>query len=207
MTTSQENHKRYKSKLVEITCALIDEQNGYANINMRTVARKAGCAHTNIYNYFDNYVELLYAAKLKTMEKLVVFTQQHVGTKAETYEHFSAFINAQIEFAIQHQGLYRFFWLEELPGAVPLNIMMFAKELRNRFATLVFNCSKNQLSYEDATIISDILHSYLHGEICKVISKRNIHLPFDQDKERINSNVNKLMLLLFENHQSFLNEY
>lgn len=179
---------------------MIDQNHGAAHINMRAITRAAGCAHTNVYNYFDSYSDLLYAAMLRTMEMLVLFTQKHVGTKARTYEHFSDFINAQIEFAVQHQGLFWFFWLERLPGAVPEEIKNFAQKLKNRFAELVLNCSDGKLTENEAMEISVVLHSYLHGEICKMISTRELEKSgFDETKQRIKANVDRLLKLLINN--------
>ncbi|MCK5130483.1 MAG: TetR/AcrR family transcriptional regulator [Clostridiales bacterium] len=201
---TKDSRDSYKRKLIEITCAMIDENNGYTNTNMRTVAKIAGCAHTNIYNYYSNYVELLYAAMKRSFEKVVLFTQERVGARAASVDHFPDFIDAQIEFSIQHQGLYRFIWLEDLPGAIPDEVKEFAMELKNRFALLVYKCAEGKLTSEEAAEISYILHSYLHGEICKMISARDVEVPISQGKEKIKQNVMKLMQIMFENAKLFL---
>lgn len=84
MPVKGENHENTKDRLIEIACEMIAENNGASNINMRAVARRAGCAHTNVYSYFSSFNHLLYAAMLRTLEKLVIFAQQQVGTRAST---------------------------------------------------------------------------------------------------------------------------
>lgn len=193
MSNALHQNDGMKSKLIEITCQMIEQNNGSAHINMRAVARQAGCAHTNVYNYFASFNDLLYAAMFRVMEKIVQYTQKQVGTIAQTMDHFPAFIYAQIDFAFQFPGLFRFFWLDSLPGEpVPEEVKRFGLELKKRFAELVFNCSNGKLARDEAFEVSIILHSYLHGEICKLITGRDL----DITREKIRNNVDRLLQIL-----------
>lgn len=185
-----------REKLVETACEMIASNNGSSRINMRAIARKAGCAHTNIYSYFRSFDDLLYAAMLRTMETVVRFTQERVGTVAKTSEHFPAFILAQIDFAVDHPGLFRFLWLEILSGTIPDDVKSFAMQLKHKFAELVFNCSDGKLDRQAALEVSIILHSYLHGEVCKLISGREMELNFEKARDKILRNEVDLMRLL-----------
>ncbi|HEX2926084.1 MAG TPA: TetR/AcrR family transcriptional regulator [Ruminiclostridium sp.] len=194
MPKTRDKNENIKDKLIETTCEMIAENNGASNINMRAVARRAGCAHTNVYSYFTSFNDLLYAAMLRTLEKLVIFTQANVGARASTKEHFPKFIYAQIDFAIQYPGLFRFIWLEALTEPVPDIIKAFGCELKNRFAELVYNCSDGKLTRKQALEYSVIVHSYMHGEICKMISGRD-NVNFCESRENIKANIEQLMLL------------
>jgi hypothetical protein len=130
------------------------------------------------------------------MEILVLSTQKRVGTRARTYEHLSDFIDAQIEFAERHEGLFRFLWLEKLSGTAPDKVRDFAVELKNRFATLIFNCSEGKLTKEEALEVSMILHSYLHGEICKMLNERIMDVKREEMREEVKTNVDRLLKLL-----------
>jgi hypothetical protein len=126
-----------------------------------------------------------------------------VGTKPQTKDHFSGFIYAQIDFAIAYPGLFRFMWLDILTGPVPKDILKFAGGLKNRFAELVHIYSDGKLTGEQAYEVSIIVHSYLHGEICKMICGRdNVDTDTDTDtdtvtvRHEIKSNVDRLLKLL-----------
>lgn len=193
-------HDSFRNKLIEITCAMIDNSGGSGGINMRSLAREAGCAHTNIYNYFSSFHELLYVAMLRTMEKLVLFTQEQVGGRPNSAEDFPKFIQAQIDFARKHSGLYRFMWLETLTGDVPENIKEFARVLKNRFAELVYISAGGKLTHDEALEASMILHGYLHGDICKMISGRDMDMKTDAFRDIIMKNVERLLKMLTEKH-------
>lgn len=191
--------KTLRNKLIEITCVMIDNSGSSTGINMRSVAREAGCAHTNVYNYFNSFTDLLYAAMLRTMEILIQFTQQQVGHRPNSAEDFPKFIYAQIDFALKHPGLFRFMWLESLSGDIPANIKEIARELKNRFAGLVYISAGGKLTNDEAMEASIILHGYLHGDICKMISGREIDVKMDEEREIIKKNVDRLLKMLIEN--------
>lgn len=200
----QENRESesLKDKLIEITCAMVEKNGSSHGINMRAVAREAGCAHTNIYNYFGSFSDLLYAAILRTMEKMVRFTQEQVGGIANSEADFSKFIDAQIDFAIEHPGLFRFMWQETIQGEIPESIKEFAGMLKNRFAELVYICAGGKLTADEAMKASIILHGYLYGDISKMISGRELDMKTDENRERIKGNVDRLLRILIEDYAS-----
>ncbi|UYP44628.1 hypothetical protein NEF87_000913 [Candidatus Lokiarchaeum ossiferum] len=204
MEKPADQSRNLKQKLIEICCQMIDEKKGLNNISLRSIARKAGCAHTNIYNFFGDFNSFLYAAMIHTMENIILFTQKQVGTRARNFEHFPAFIDAQIDFAHQHEGLFRFIWLEKIEEPIPLRVTQFSEELKKRFAELVYNSMQEKVPRNAAYEISYILHSYLHGELCKFITRRTIGMTFDKFKVELNGNIQKMMFLLMESYEKFI---
>ena len=55
-------------RFVDTTLELIAEQGGSQGVNLREVARRIGCAHTNVYNYFDSYDDLLWSAFRRVLD-------------------------------------------------------------------------------------------------------------------------------------------
>ena len=49
-------------RFIDETLELIAEKGGSQEVNLREIARRIGCAHTNAYNYFVSFDELLWAA-------------------------------------------------------------------------------------------------------------------------------------------------
>ena len=52
-----------KELIVETALALINEEGSSSKVNLREIARRLGCAHTNIYNYYPSLDELLGRAR------------------------------------------------------------------------------------------------------------------------------------------------
>jgi len=51
-----------KTRIIEVTLELINREGGVQGVNLRQIARLLSCAHTNLYNYFSDGNELLWAA-------------------------------------------------------------------------------------------------------------------------------------------------
>ena len=190
-------------RLVDLTLDLIESRGGLRQVNLREVARLAKCSHANLYNYFSSFEVLLWATLDRAIERLVAHTETAMRGQARPEGMFRIFVSSQIDFAVLHPGTYRLIWLETLSGspppAVALRIqrtpILFAETLRKTMAP----------SAPPATVerAARIIHSYLHGEICKLVCARMIE-PLDQSNKAdldhvrnlINANAQRLAKLL-----------
>ena len=161
-------------RLIEITLQLIDENDGLRGVNLRQIARLAGCAHTNVYNYFQNFEGLLWAALERVLKRWVQYTEERKqGSPDLEPETFLAnFTASQIDFALEHSGWYRFIWLEPLSGSPPPQVMEVLQNMQADFLEILSTLSGNTLDHEYMDRVATIIHGYLHGEICKVINGR-----------------------------------
>ena len=103
-------------RYIEATLALIDESHGITGVDLRKVSRSLGCAHTNIYNYFDSYADLLWHVLVEVMERLMDHTKKETAGIYDKRQAFRVFIGSQIDFALSHPGWYRFLWMDPLKG-------------------------------------------------------------------------------------------
>ena len=185
------------ARLLNAAIAAIEEAGGCRGVNLRGIAQAAGCAHTNVYNYFSSYEALLWGALAEALERMSTFTQRRLDAVREPEEAVRAFVEAQIDFAVEHPGLYRLVWLEALAGAPPPAIRDRLAAMRIRWIQVMTGRPLRQLSAAVARRADDILHGYVHGEICKLICGRVLPAGTTaESRVRIVANVELLSELL-----------
>jgi len=151
-----------KEIIINKTLELIEEKQSIQKINLRKIAKELNCAHTNLYNYFSSYNNLLWnalAEAIKIMNQSI-FTQNNL----------EKIIDSFIQFSIEHKGLYRLIWYEKVEGEVPKDV----KELLLEPQRKTYENLKDQ--YENWNLVSKKIQvslAYVHGEITIMINNRN----------------------------------
>jgi len=161
-------------QLVEVTLALIESRGGLRAVNLREVARHAKCSHANVYNYFDSFADLLWATLDLAIARLIAHTEAALQARSRPGEIFRVFIDSQIDFALQHPGIYRFIWLDTLSGVPPAYVAERIRATPILFATTLRESLAPKASIAVATRATRMVHGYLHGEICKLICARAV---------------------------------
>ncbi len=177
--------------LLRLTLEMIDEHHSSKGVNLREIAKRAGCAHTNIYNYFKNLEELIWYALAHSYKFLAQYIMKKIGTEYNASQFFAKLIESQIDFALEHPGLYRFMWLEPAPGTPPKSVMKYWNKFIDDFVLMIFALSDKKLNHEKCEIIAEIIMGYIHGEISDMIQlpkKKNT-----KEKERITKNAQILL--------------
>lgn len=175
-------------RILDVTVRLIDEKNGLYQVNLRQIAQLAGCAHTNVYNYFENFEGLLWAAFGRILDLWRNYVQDHVRSDLPASERLLDFIAVQIDFALEHAGWYRCIWLDAFFGSPPAEIMARFHDVRQGFIELLAQSSSQPLTVGQAEQLEIVLHGYVHGEICKLINGRILVADPQAYKARILAN-------------------
>jgi len=163
-----------KEIILETTLNLIEEKSGVRNVNLREIAKRIGCAHTNIYNYFENLDDIFWESLTLVLSKMMDFCARNIQGKLIDEENLFVLLSNIIDFSIQHPDWYRLIWLDSLNGNPKENIKEKLYIPGNKFEEYIFIINKNQISKKRAQLISNILFNYLHGELCKLINNRNL---------------------------------
>jgi AcrR family transcriptional regulator len=185
-------------RILDVTVRLIDEKKGVHQVNLRQIAQFAGCAHTNVYNYFENFEGLLWAAWGRIIALWQEYVQAHVRPDLPATEHLFDFIAVYIEFALEHTGWFRCLWLDPLFGDPPAEILAQFQNLRNRFLERVIQASTKPLTAEQADQIEMLLHGYVHGEVCKLLTGRLLVPDRQAYQAQILNNFRHLFQLLMQ---------
>lgn len=125
-----------REDFVAAVLTLIDNGLGFRDLNLRRVARQVGCAHTNAYNYFSSWEELLWFSLEGAMEGLLCSAglPHNPGSLSnpELLNHIRSFpgpgekgnlFEVYVDFAYRHPGWYRLIWLDPMGGKPPEEIL------------------------------------------------------------------------------------
>ncbi|TCT12214.1 TetR family transcriptional regulator [Natranaerovirga pectinivora] len=187
-----------KDLIIETTLALIEKNEGLKDVNLRGIAKAIGCAHTNLYNYFQSFNEIIWEALGRVILKMIAYVETNVGSEIEDDEKIFMLFASVIDFSMDHPGWFRLMWLEEIDGEPPNEVIQILSMPGEGLKGALMKASGNKLTEERAIIIEDILYTYIHGELCKWINNRSFTNNPQETKEKWLSNLKELYSLLMD---------
>ncbi|GAP15870.1 transcriptional regulator [Longilinea arvoryzae] len=167
-----------RADIIQATLELIQEKESASRVNLRAVARALGCAHTNIYNYFDDFDDLLWAALDTAGDRFIADVTAGVKSTRETTTSLNRFFAGIIDFYLVHKGWLRLFWADPLKGPRPVESAALG-EKRVASLALLFGdavqetCGINLPQTEAYHLLHEV-HCYLYGEMSINISGRGL---------------------------------
>lgn len=183
-------------RLLDVTLDLIDERGSSRGVNLREIAKRAGCAHTNAYNYFYNLEELFWYALARLLKRMELYMVEKVGLVYDSDQYFENFILSQIDFSFEHPGWYRFIWLEHISGSPPRVVMRYWEKITADFVLVIFALSRKRLTQKQCETVAQIIRGYIHGEICSMLSGKMYHGDRDRIQAKIIVNAQTLLKAL-----------
>ena len=162
-------------RYVDATLELIAETGGSLDVNLRAVSRRLGCAHTNVYNYFDSYGDLLWAAFRRALRTY----GGHLTAGLEVDMPAEAYLQRTIEnlasFPQLNPGLYRFIGSDPIDLAtIPPDILVTVTAMKRWFAATIAAAAGPRLDAEQARSVADMVLAYVDGETLNLINGRSI---------------------------------
>lgn len=183
-------------RFVDTTLAMIAEQGGSLKVNLRQVSRRMGCAHTNAYNYFDDYGDLLWAAFRKALLIYADHLIHDLDVSLEPDDYVRRVITNLASFPEENPGLYRFIGSDPIDlGQIPGDILEDVAQMK-RWLGEVFAAAGPGLPADEARAASDIVLAYIDGETLNLINGRVI--PSEDLRGRIVANAMRLFGLLVQ---------
>lgn len=95
-------------RYIEATLTLIAERGGSAQVNLREISRRIGCAHTNVYNYFEDREGRLLHALRRALRQYGDAITTGLDDTLSGQAFLRRMIRNMIEWPIQNPGLHRF---------------------------------------------------------------------------------------------------
>ena len=187
-----------KELIIETTLLLIEENKGIKDVNLRGIAKKIGCAHTNLYNYFNSLDEIFWESLGQVLLKMINFVDSNLDTETDSEEKLYLVLSNIIDFSMDHPGWYKLIWFESIGGNPSPEVIKILHTPSQGFNTELIKISNNKLSEEKANLIGDILLTYLHGELCKWINNRSFITSREETKMKSLSNLKNLYKLLIQ---------
>lgn len=153
---------------------MIEHKNGRKNLTIREIATKLGCSHPNIYNHYQSIDMVLWDVIEYVLLKMIDYVEKKINLINNRDEKFQAFIKNLIEFSINNIGWYKLLWFDEIKGDMPEKTREIIQIPGYKFAEIIFLLYNEIDSPPKAFSIAGIIHCYLHGELSKLITNRNL---------------------------------
>lgn len=165
-----------KEQIINRTLKLLQNRRDVQSLNLREIARELGCAHTNLYNYFSSYTELLWEAHSACMETMLAQIRTAVTPALDPQCKLQAFFGAVVRVYLENTGWFRLVWLEYLGEQQPENNVLAVAVARKQMNEMVANIweelSGRPSIAEKLEKTVHFVHCYLVGEISNYISGR-----------------------------------
>ena len=181
-------------RFIDATLELIAEEGGSIGVNLRAVSRRLGCAHTNVYNYFDSYGELLWGAFRRSLRVYGQYLIHDLDRDLEPREYLQRTLVNLATFPQQNPGLYRFIASDPIDlASIPGDLMETVTAMKQWLADVVAAAAPGT-DHARAREAANVMLAYIDGETLNLINGRAIP---DEDLEgRVVANAFRLFDLL-----------
>lgn len=170
--------KMSKEQIINTALELMRSEQDYKNINLREIARTLGCAHTNIYNYFQSSTDLLWAAHTALQEIFMKTLRNNLSASTDSKRRLNIFFETFISFYMDNIGWFRLAWMVYIGDKRPESDITANQKAREELDKYIIDIWKNlSETYADHKKVSDSVHNvhcYIIGEISNYISGRRI---------------------------------
>ena len=189
-----------KEQVVDTTLKLIKDSENIRSVNLRGVAREIGCSHTNLYNYFSSFDELLWCSHIRILEIFLETLKEKLRKSEDNEVKLSYLYNHFLDFYLENKGWLRLAWFEILEGNRPEEDRIAIIETTDVFVEIVEGIWINMYSLVPSRekireVIHDV-HCYIHGEVSIYIAKRGLIQEEDIFKKYVVKQSTKITRLL-----------
>lgn len=182
-------------RFVEAAIELIAENGGSIGVNLRSISRRVGCAHTNAYNYFTDFSDLLWSAYRRAIDEYGYYLTNKLSTEKTDFEYFRTVIFRLSSFPRDNPGLHRFISTDPLDiEHIPSDVLDEVARLKEWYVEVIRVAAGDGADNAEVKRISDIILAYISGESTDLVNGR--FLPDDDVKSRIVANALHLFELL-----------
>ena len=167
-----------KEQIAETALELMRNKSDLRGLNLREIARTLGCAHTNLYNYFPSYNDLLWETHAATQEIFIDMLTKKLDTATTAELRLSYFFKAFVDMYMDNKGWFRLVWHEYIEGDRPQRDIEVT-DTTNKMLTARIADIWKELSgeYPDLATVRRVLHNthcYIVGEVSNYILGRGL---------------------------------
>lgn len=167
-----------KEQIIETAVQLMKDSDSLSAINLREIARTLGCAHTNLYNYFSSYDDLLWEAHSAVQVIFMKIMTDKINATSTAEKKLTSFFAAFVDMYMDNKGWFRLSWHEYIQGERPQNDIDATRK-----ANVMVNDYISNIWYElfgkfpDRDKVERVLHNthcYIIGEISNYLLGRGL---------------------------------
>ena len=181
-------------RFIDTMLALIVESGGSQDVNLRQIARRIGCAHTNCYNYFASYEHLRWAAFRRALRLYGEYLVHDLDDSLAPHDFLHKLVTNLATYPEENQGLYRFIASDPIDlETIPEDILASVSAMKTWLFAVMEVAYAPDLSATAAERTANIVLAYIDGETLNLINGRVV--PGEDVKGRV---VENAMLLIKE---------
>ncbi|MCF8008888.1 MAG: TetR/AcrR family transcriptional regulator [Halanaerobiales bacterium] len=210
--TNDIKKKRILKYFIQATKEVIEEK-GIENVTIRNVAKIAGYNSATIYNYFDNYKQLIFFASLDFLSDYIQAMPDYIANGKDEVEKFILMWECFCKYSFETPQIYYAIFTEEL-GDHPETLMekyfqIFPEKLGDpperllpmlldpdlsRRASIASRplIENNYLSKEKAEEVDNMITYIYHGMLTLFINNR-IDYTEDQALQKITDHIRTIV--------------
>ena len=182
-------------RFVEATLDLIAENGGSHDVNLRAVARRVGHAHTNAYNYFESFEDLLWEAFRRVLVGYADAIVTGLDDSLSPRDYFERLVTNLASYPAKNPGLYRFIGSDPIdPDSIPADVLATVSIVKSWLLDAFRALSGPGVTSRDAEDFCNITYGYIDGETFNYINARVV--PGEDIPSRIVENSLRLFDLL-----------
>jgi len=167
-----------RTQIINTALNLMRNKNDLRAVNLREIARTLGCAHTNIYNYFSSYTDLLWETHTALQEVFMDFLQQNLSAVTTPDMMLRTFFDTFLQFYLSNTGWFRLAWLEYIGNERPEINVTATEKVRNELNQYIIDIWKELTGKTPYTnTVNRVMHNthcYIVGEVSNYISGRRL---------------------------------
>ncbi len=167
-----------REQIVETALELMRNRSDLRSLNLREIARTLGCAHTNLYNYFPSYNDLLWETHATLQNVFIEILSKRLQTATTAEMRLTYFFQAIVEMYVDNKGWFRLAWHEYIEGQRTerdVQAVESANKLLNKYLLEIWQELTGD--FADLKQMSRVLHNthcYIIGEISNYIKGRGL---------------------------------
>lgn len=179
-------------RFIDVTLDLIAEKGGSQDVNLREIARRVGCAHTNVYNYFSSFEDLMWAAFRRELKQYGEYLIRNLSNSLPPAEYMRRLITSLATYPEENPGVYRFLASDPIDlEAIPEDILISVSAMKEWLFDVLEIAFAPDLDHEAAARVSNIVLAYIDGETLNLINGRVV--PGEDVRGRVIENSLQLI--------------
>jgi len=187
-----------REMIVETAAGMIEENCGIRNVTLREIAKRLGCAHTNLYNYFSGLSEIYWEVAGWILTQLIADARLRELREKIPEGNIFSMLSQFVDFSIDHPGWYQFLWLESLVGEPSPHVVEVLQSPTDYIGEAVRKTAGMKVPDESVKQIGDIMFNYTYGEISTWIHQRSAGDSREALQKRIDTNLHLIYSLMLQ---------
>ena len=167
-----------REQIVETALELMRNKNDLRRLNLREIARTLGCAHTNLYNYFPSYNDLLWETHAALLEMFIEILAENLKAANNPELKLIILFKTFVDIYMDNKGWFRLAWHEYIADERPQrDIEVTGKtntELNGHISEIWKELSGNYPDIEQTKRALHNTHCYIVGEISNYLLGRGL---------------------------------